>query len=294
MAECSRRMPLSTSQPPAPRRDVAPASRRVGTANRRCRTSTRSRGDWPRRLHRMLPAVWVPPAPLCGRRMVPRAEPPEDVSRGEHLEPVHGAASDSDGASDRRVVQARSTARAHARHRQERRPLELRRRSHRRQPRRRRSAWGPERNRHLFRGPCGRRRSMVRRARAPRRGPLRVHEHHRVGVRARKAAGRPALPHRPDRVRASFRRDARRRRLRSGPHAGVARRVRSGVACGDLAVVLAAASGVRPARRHRDTALASRRSLARRSARPRRLSKAMRARMCRTDRASCCSSTFFT
>ena len=53
---------------------------------------------------------------------------------------------------------------------------------------------------------------------------------------------------------ASFGRDTRRRRLRSGAHAGVARRVRSGVARGDLAVVLAAASGVRPARRHRDAA----------------------------------------
>ena len=135
---------------------------------------------------------------------------------------------------------------------------------------------------------------VVRRARAPRRGPLRVHEHHRVGVRARQAAGRSALPHRPDRMRASFRRDARRRRLRSGAHAGAARRVRSGVARGDLAVILAAASGVRPARRHRDTAVASRRSPARRSARPRRSSKAMRARTCRTARASCCSSTCFT
>ena len=50
-----------------------------------------------------------------------------------------------------------------------------------------------------------------------------------MGVRARKAAGRSAVPHRPDRMRASFGRDARRRRLRSGAHARAARRVRSGV-----------------------------------------------------------------
>ena len=153
---------------------------------------------------------------------------------------------------------------------------------------------GPERNRHLSRGPYRRRRSVVRRARAPRRGPLCVHGHHGVGVRARKAAGRPALPHRPDRVRASCRRDTRGRRLRSGAHACAARRVRRGVARGNLAVVLAAASACSTgwsASRH---GLASRRSPARRSARRRRLSKVMRARMCRTERASCCSSTCFT
>ena len=233
---------------------------------------------------------------LCrGGRMVPWAEPPEDVSRGEHLEPVRGAASASDGASDRRMVQARPAARAHPRHRQEHRPLELRRRSHRRQPRRRRRAWGPERNRHVSSWPVRATTirwfvALVRRA-ADRyvSTSITAWEFARGKLR-----GDPLYRTVLTECAASFGRDARRRRLRAGADACAARRVRSGVARGDLAVILAAASGVRPARRHRNTAVASRRSPARRSARPRRSSKVMRARTCRTDRASCCSSTFFT
>ena len=181
------------------------------------------------------------------------------------------------GAPDRRVDQAGSAARAHPRRRQEHRSLELRRGSHRRQPRRRRRAWDPERRGHLLSCPVRATTIRVRCARAPRRRSLRIHEHHRVGVRARQAAGRSALPHRPDRMRAAFGRDARRRRLRSGAHAGAARRVRSGVARGHLAVILAAAASVRPAPAS-NTAVASRRSPAGRSTMPRRLSKATLAR----------------
>ena len=248
--------PTRWKPPPASRRDVAPASRRLGTANRRSRTGTRSRGDWPRRLHRLLPALWLPPACLCWR--------PDGALRLNRLKmylaanisnPFMAPLLHSDGASDRRLGQARSPARAHARRGQEHRSLELRRRSHRRQPGRRRGACGPERSRHVSCGPYWR--ATIRRSpRCVRRAADRyVSTSITAWEFARgKLRGDPLYRTVADRVRASCRRDARGRRLRSGADAGAARRVRRGVGGPGPGRRPGRRRGVRPAGRHRNTA----------------------------------------
>ena len=288
-------MPVSTDvNRPRPGVDVASAPRRVGAANGRRRTRTRRRSDWPRRLHRLLAVLWVPPAPLSGRRMVPRAEPPEDVSRGEYLQSLRRAISDSDRAPDGRVAQAKRAARSYARRRQEHRSLELRRRPHRRQPRRRGRARHAGGTATYFMSRTGHDDpwfvALVGRA-ADRYVST---QHHGVGVRPREAAGRSALSHGPDRHA----------RYRPAESSSTSAAVRDSCwRCSPSAARRGApAPGRRPGRLPRCSTsssaskrgLGSQRSPDRRSARPRRSSKEMRARTCRVARAWCSSSTSFT
>ena len=135
-------------------------------------------------------------------------------------------------------------------------------------------------------------RSPFRGARAPRRRSVCRRQHHRLGVRARQAAGRSDLSRHVVRGRAARRAG---RSLDVGCGQGLTlallAEARRAVDAGTWPRRVAAAAAVRTDGRHRDAPRGSRRSRARRSRATPRSSKATPGRCRWNGRARCCCST---